>query len=137
MQQLGAEGSYLDQAVGYTATIVYGTVFFVLTFFINALLNSVGDTYIDIRIFHNIFIIKSLHYMLTIPTIILKTNHFKGTRMNRREAIKIAGVAAMAAAVGTQVDKMEEQYMNRIEMKPKDPANLDKGELKHSPLITI
>ncbi|MGB6020556.1 MAG: MATE family efflux transporter [Sulfurimonadaceae bacterium] len=43
MQQLGAEGSYLDQAVGYTATIVLGTVFFVLTFFINALLNSVGD----------------------------------------------------------------------------------------------
>lgn len=43
MQQLGAEGSYLDQAVGYTATIVFGTVFFVLTFFINALLNSVGD----------------------------------------------------------------------------------------------
>lgn len=57
--------------------------------------------------------------------------------MNRREAIKIAGVAAMAAAVGAQADKMEEQYMNRIEMKPKDPANLDKGELKHSPLITI
>ncbi len=43
MQQLGAEGSYLDQAVGYTATIVFGTVLFVMTFFTNALLNSVGD----------------------------------------------------------------------------------------------
>ncbi len=43
MQQLGAQGSYLDQAVGYTAAIVTGTVLFVLTFFANALLNSVGD----------------------------------------------------------------------------------------------
>ena len=43
MQQLGAQGSYLDQAVGYTATIVFGTVLFVMTFFTNALLNSVGD----------------------------------------------------------------------------------------------
>lgn len=43
MQQLGAEGAYLEQAVGYTATIVLGTLFFVSTFFINSLLNSVGD----------------------------------------------------------------------------------------------
>lgn len=43
MQHLGAEGSYLDQAVGYTATIVAGTLFFVATFFTNALLNAVGD----------------------------------------------------------------------------------------------
>ncbi|WP_345977722.1 MATE family efflux transporter [Sulfurimonas sp. HSL3-7] len=43
MQQLGAEGSYLEQAVGYTSTIVMGTLLFVGTFFANALLNSVGD----------------------------------------------------------------------------------------------
>ena len=57
--------------------------------------------------------------------------------MNRREALKVAGIAAVTAAVGAQAAKMEEQYMNRLEMKPKDPANLDKGELKHSPLITL
>ncbi len=56
--------------------------------------------------------------------------------MNRREVLKVAGIAAVTAAVGAQA-KMEEQYMNRLEMKPKDPANLDKGELKHSPLITL
>jgi putative MATE family efflux protein len=43
MHQLGAEGSYFDQAVGYTGTIVMGTVLFVMTFFTNALLNSGGD----------------------------------------------------------------------------------------------
>lgn len=57
--------------------------------------------------------------------------------MNRREAIKVAGAAAIAAAVGAQAQKMEEQYMNRLEMKPKDPAHMDKGELKHSPLVTL
>ena len=40
--------------------------------------------------------------------------------MNRREALKVAGIAAVTAAVGAQAAKMEEQYMNRIEMKPKD-----------------
>jgi putative MATE family efflux protein len=43
MQHLGAHGEYLNQAVGYTNTIVMGTLLFVLTFFINGLLNSVGD----------------------------------------------------------------------------------------------
>jgi putative MATE family efflux protein len=43
MHQLGAKGAYFDQAVGYTGTIVVGTVLFVSTFFANALLNSVGD----------------------------------------------------------------------------------------------
>jgi len=43
MQQLGAEGSYLEQAVSYTATIVMGTLLFVATFFTNALLNAGGD----------------------------------------------------------------------------------------------
>ena len=56
--------------------------------------------------------------------------------MNRREALKVAGIAAVTAAVGASA-KMEEQYMNRLEMKPKDASKLDKGELKHSPLITL
>ena len=56
--------------------------------------------------------------------------------MNRREAIKVAGLAAVVAAVGVEA-KMAEEHMNRIEMKPKNPEKLDKGELKHSPLITL
>ena len=56
--------------------------------------------------------------------------------MNRREALRVAGLAAVVAAVGAEA-KMEEQYMNRLEMKPKNPKKLDKGELKHTPLITL
>ena len=56
--------------------------------------------------------------------------------MNRRDALKIAGVTAMMAAVSAEA-KMAEENMNRMEMKPKDPENMDKGELKHSPLVTI
>jgi superoxide reductase len=56
--------------------------------------------------------------------------------MNRREALKIAGVTVVAAAVGVEA-KMLPEHMNRIEMKPKDPKKMDKGELKHSPLITL
>ena len=56
--------------------------------------------------------------------------------MNRREALKVAGVTAMMAAVSAEA-KMEVAHMNRMEMKPKDPSNMDKGELKHSPLVTI
>ena len=56
--------------------------------------------------------------------------------MNRREAIKVAGLAGLVVAVGAEA-KMKEEYMNRLEMKPKNPAKLEKGELKHSPLITL
>ncbi len=56
--------------------------------------------------------------------------------MNRREAFKVAGLAAMMVAVSAEA-KMTTEHMNRIEMKPKDPTKLDKGELKHSPLITV
>jgi len=56
--------------------------------------------------------------------------------MNRREAIKVAGVAAMMIAVSAEA-KMAVEHMNRIEMKPKDPKKMEKGELKHSPLVTI
>ena len=56
--------------------------------------------------------------------------------MNRREAIKVAGLVAVVAAVGAEA-KMAQEHMNRIEMKPKNPAKMEKGELKHSPLITL
>ena len=56
--------------------------------------------------------------------------------MDRRKAIKVAGLAAVVAAVGAEA-KMKEEYMNRIEMKAKNPAKMEKGELKHTPLITL
>ena len=56
--------------------------------------------------------------------------------MNRREAIKVAGVAAMMVAVSAEA-KMAVEQMNRMDMKPKDPAKMEKGELKHSPLVTL
>ena len=57
--------------------------------------------------------------------------------MNRREVLKIAGAAAVTAAVGVQASETEEVYMNRIEMKPEDSSKMTKGELKHSPEITV
>lgn len=56
--------------------------------------------------------------------------------MNRREALKVVGASALLVAVGAEA-KMKEEHMNRLEMKPKNPAKLDKGELKHSPQVTI
>jgi superoxide reductase len=56
--------------------------------------------------------------------------------MNRRDALRVAGLAAVTVAVGAQA-KIPEEYMNRIEMKPVNPAKLDAGELKHSPLVTL
>jgi superoxide reductase len=56
--------------------------------------------------------------------------------MNRREALKVVGVTAVLAAVGAEA-KMKEEHMNRLEMQPKNPAKMEKGELKHSPQVTI
>lgn len=44
MGLLGAHGFYLEEALDYINVILYGSVFFVFAFFINALLNAVGDT---------------------------------------------------------------------------------------------
>lgn len=60
----------------------------------------------------------------------------KESIMDRRKALKVAGLAAVVAAVGAEA-KMPEEYMNRIEMKAKNPAKMDPGELKHTPLITL
>jgi len=56
--------------------------------------------------------------------------------MNRREAIKVAGTIALASTITAEA-KMAVEHMNRMEMKPKDPKNMQKGELKHTPLITL
>jgi putative MATE family efflux protein len=44
MSFLGANGAYLQESLDYINVILYGSVFFVFVFFINALLNAVGDT---------------------------------------------------------------------------------------------
>ncbi|MFA6188202.1 MAG: MATE family efflux transporter [Sulfuricurvum sp.] len=44
MSLLGAHGFYLEESLDYINVILYGSVFFVFVFFINALLNAVGDT---------------------------------------------------------------------------------------------
>ena len=44
MGLLGAHGAYLQESLDYINVILYGAVFFVFAFFINALLNAVGDT---------------------------------------------------------------------------------------------
>ena len=56
--------------------------------------------------------------------------------MNRRDALKAVGATALLAAVTLQA-KEEEPYKNRMQMKPENPAKLAKGELKHTPQITL
>jgi superoxide reductase len=56
--------------------------------------------------------------------------------MNRRNALKIASVTAVAMTINANATA-DTSAKNRIEMSPKDPKKLDKGELKHTPLITI
>ena len=56
--------------------------------------------------------------------------------MNRRKALKLAGITALMTAVSAQA-KMAAEHMNRMIMKPKDPKKMEKGELKHTPQISI
>ena len=55
MQVLGATGTYLLESLEYINIILFGSIFFVLSFFLNALLNAVGDT----KSFRNILIVSS------------------------------------------------------------------------------
>ncbi|WP_024953974.1 desulfoferrodoxin family protein [Sulfurospirillum arcachonense] len=55
--------------------------------------------------------------------------------MDRRNALKIAALAAMSATVANAYDK--KLVVNTKDMKIKDPANPTKAELKHSPEIKI
>lgn len=41
---LGAQGSYLSEALSYINVVLYGAIFFVGVFFTNAMLNSIGNT---------------------------------------------------------------------------------------------
>jgi len=56
MTVLGAKGEYLALSLEYINIILFGSVFFVFTFFLNALLNAVGDTVS----FRNILIFASI-----------------------------------------------------------------------------
>ena len=56
--------------------------------------------------------------------------------MNRRDAIKAVGATVVLAAVSVQA-KDEEQYFNRYEMKPENPAKLSESELKHTPQMDL
>ena len=44
MQMLEAKGEYLNEALSYINIVLYGSVFYVGVFFINAMLNSIGNT---------------------------------------------------------------------------------------------
>jgi len=41
---VGVTGSYLAESLSYIDTVMYGAIFFVLSFFINSILNAIGDT---------------------------------------------------------------------------------------------
>lgn len=55
--------------------------------------------------------------------------------MERRDALKVAALAAIATTVASAYD--EKLIVNRQAMSIKDPANPTELELKHSPEITI
>jgi len=56
--------------------------------------------------------------------------------MNRRKALKLVGLATFMTAINAQA-KTAIEHMNRMIMKAKDPKNMTKSELKHTPLISI
>lgn len=56
--------------------------------------------------------------------------------MNRRNVLKIAGLATLAATAVLEA-KMPVAQMNRAKMSPEDPKNMTKAELKHTPQITL
>lgn len=56
--------------------------------------------------------------------------------MKRRDVLKAAGITMAAATIGAQASTKNDA-MNRIEMKPQDPAKLNDYELKHTPQITV
>ncbi len=55
--------------------------------------------------------------------------------MNRRDAIKLAGAAALLTTISVQAE--DEVAKNRMEMQPENSAMLTKFELKHMPQITL
>jgi superoxide reductase len=60
--------------------------------------------------------------------------------MNRRDAIKLSTLAALSVAVSAEAcpsSCMIDEKKNRTIMSMKDPKNPTKGELKHTPQITL
>jgi superoxide reductase len=55
--------------------------------------------------------------------------------MNRRDAMKILGAAALATTLSANENK--DEYKNRLEMKPENPNKPQKSELKHMPQISL
>lgn len=55
--------------------------------------------------------------------------------MKRRDAIKVAALAALAVTTASAYD--EKLIVNKQKMEIKDPANPTEAELKHSPEIKI
>ena len=55
--------------------------------------------------------------------------------MTRREMMKIAAVTVLASTAASAYD--EKLIVNKEKMTPKDPKNMTKGELKHTPEITV
>jgi len=55
--------------------------------------------------------------------------------MTRRDMMKIAAITALASTAASAYD--EKLIVNKEKMTPKDPKNMTKGELKHTPEITV
>jgi len=55
--------------------------------------------------------------------------------MTRREILKAASLTVLATATAAAYD--EKLVVNKEKMTPKDPKNMTKGELKHTPEITV
>lgn len=55
--------------------------------------------------------------------------------MTRREILKAVSLTALATATATAYD--EKLVVNKEKMTPRDPKNMTKGELKHTPEITL
>jgi len=56
--------------------------------------------------------------------------------MKRRDVLKVAGLAVATMAVGAEAAD-EKLIVNRLDMKPQDPAKPTDFELKHLPQITV
>jgi superoxide reductase len=56
--------------------------------------------------------------------------------MNRRDILKVTGITALAMTMNATAST-KDSTKNRMEMSPKDPKKMEKGELKHTPSITV
>ena len=56
--------------------------------------------------------------------------------MKRRDLLKVAGLAVATMAVGAEAGD-KSLIVNRLDMKPEDPAKPTDFELKHLPQITV